>query len=367
MRETATTRQPAGAYTLVEMVAALAIVSILMLGVGSAMLVASRAVDPDTRPRATHAAAEAAARVVRELEFATAFAERTATAVTFTVADRNGDGSDETIRYAWSSAAGDPLTRTFNAGTAVAILEDVRECDFTYDLKAVTDEPDAERNESAEALLAKHTTPSEARSFAVKENKWAGQYVEPSLPGDAVSWRVTRVLIKARRHGPASGIAGVQLRLPNASNLPSRTVVEEVPMHEDRLTDGYLWQELTFSHAGGLSPSRGLCLTVVCLRKDADICDIQYDGEQEGDEDEGGGGAVSGGLLRTWDGGASWSRSSERCLLFSVYGTYTTTSTPDPVTRTWVRGAGLRLRAGPDPATAVETGVRILNAPEVTE
>lgn len=355
MREVTPTRPAPTAYTLIEMVTALAIVSILMLGVASAMLVASRAVAPDTRPRATHAAAEAAARVVRELEFATAFTERTAGAVTFTVADRTGDGSEETIRYAWSGTAGDPLTRQVNGGTAVPVVDDVRECAFTCDLETVTEEPDATRNESAEALLAKHTTPSEARSFAVKENEWAGQYFEPSLPGDAVSWRVTRVLIKARRHGAANGIAGVQLRLPTGADLPSGNVLEEIPMHEDRLTDGYLWQEFTFSHAGGLSPSRGLCLTVVCLRKDTDLCDIQYD-------DDG-----PGGMRQTNSGEGSWSSVPNKAMLFTVYGTVTTSDDPDPVTRTWVRGVRLRLRAGPDPATAVETGVRVLNAPEVTE
>ena len=366
MRESTTTR-PAGGYTLVEMVAALAIVSILMLGVGSAMLVASRAVDPGTRPRVTHTAAEAAARVAGDIEFAVAFTERAAHAVTFTVADRDGDGSEETIRYAWSGAAGDPLTRQVNGGTAVTVLDDVRECDLSYNLKSLTEEPDAQRSESGEILLASHQTPEEGENFTVTGSRWIGQYVAPSLPGNAVSWRVTRVLLVARRDGYANDVMGVQLRLPNASNLPSRTVVEEVPVHEDRLTDGYLWHEFAFSNAGGLSPSKGICLTVVALSGDYDFCQIRYDGEQEDDEDEGGGGGLSGGMRRTNSGEGSWWPVAEQAMLFAVYGTVTTTSEPDPVTQTWVRGAGLRLRTGPDPQTAVETGVRILNAPEVTE
>ncbi len=363
-----TFRHPAGrGHTLIEMVTALAVVGILLLAAASAMLVASRAVDPDSPLRTTHAAAEAAARLAQELQVAEAFSERQSTSVAFTVADRDADGSAETIRYAWSGTAGDPLTRACNGGTAVTVIQDVHDFHLGYEVKSETEQPDATRNESGETLLASHTTAEEPDNFAVKENKWPGQYFKPTLPADAVSWAVTRVLLKARIHGADKGVAGVQLRLPDASNLPSNVILEEIPMYEDRLTDGYLWQEFEFSNARGLSPSRGLCLAIACLRDDADICDIQYDGEPEGDEDEGGGGAISGGLLRTWDGGASWSRSSERCLLFSVYGTYTTTSTPDPVTRTWVRGVNLRLQAGPDPHTAVETAVRLLNAPEVTE
>jgi prepilin-type N-terminal cleavage/methylation domain-containing protein len=354
MREVTTTRRAANGYTLVEMVTALAIVGILMLGVASAMLVASRAIDPDTRPRTTHAAAEAAARVVRELEFATAFAERSAAAVTFTVADRTGDGSDETIRYAWSGTAGDPLTRQYNGGTSVAVVEDVRECAFTCDLETLTEEPDPTRSESAEMALAVHTVPSDAKDFAVQNSVWIGQYFKPSLPGSAVSWSVTRALVKCRLHGAAKGKASVQLRLPTAGNLPSREVLEGIHVHENRLTDGYLWQEFTFSNAAGLSPSRGLCLTVVRFIDDADICDVQYDGDGPG------------GMCQTNSGEGAWSTVLGKSMVFAVYGTVTTSDDPDPVTRTWVRGVHLRLRAGPDPSTAVETGVRVLNAPEVT-
>jgi len=356
MRNPSTRRRRKTGHTLLEMAAALAIVSILVLGVTSAMLVASRAVDPDNHPRATHAASEAAARVMRELEFATAFTERADHTVTFTVADRDGDGSEETIRYAWSGAAGEALTRACNAGTAVAsVLDDVRECNFTYDLKVVTEEPDAARNESAEVLLASHQTAVEPKDQEIKDTKWIGQYVEPSLPPGAVSWRVTRVLVKARIHGADKGVAGVQLRLPTAANLPSRTILEEVPMYENRLTEGYLWQEFTFGNAAGLDPSRGLCLAVACILNDADLCDIQYDKSGPG------------GMCRATGGEGTWAEVSGQSMLFVIYGTVTTTSEPEAVTQTWVQGVGLRLRAGPDPHTAVETGVRVLNAPEITE
>jgi len=355
MRESPPTRTAPRGHTLIELMAALTIVSILMLGVGSAMLVASRAVDPATRPRVTHATAEAAARVARELEFATAFTQRTARAVTFTVADRDGDGSDETIRYAWSGAEGDLLTRQYNGGKAIPVAEDVRQCTFTYDLHTETEQPDTERNESGEVLLASHQTAGDPREFEVQDFYWVGQYLKPALPPGAVSWRVTRVLLKARRDGYANDIAAVQLRLPTAGNLPSQRVVEEVPMHEYRLTDWWLWHEFAFSNAAGLSPSNGLCLVVKALSGDTGYCDIQYD-------DDG-----PSGMRYANSGEGSWTVVPNRSVVFAVYGTVTTSSEPDPVTRTWVRGAGLRLRAGPDPQTAVETAARLLNRPEVTE
>jgi prepilin-type N-terminal cleavage/methylation domain-containing protein len=348
-------RRPTG-YTLVELVTALAIVSVLILGMGSAMLVASRAADPDNRPGAVHTTAEAAARLARDLAFATTFTERSALAVTFTVADRTGDAAPETIRYAWAGSAGDPLTRQYNGNTAETVLDDVRELALAYDIKTVTETPSATRTESGEVLLSARTTPADPKDFAVKEKEWVGQYFKPTLPGDAVSWRVTRVLVKSRIHGAAKGIAGVQLRLPDGSTKPSTTVLEQCAMYEYRLTDGYLWQEFDFSNAAGLSPSRGLCLTVICFLKDADICDIQYDNA-----------AADGGMRKANSGEGSWSTEPGKSLLYAVYGTVTTGTTPDPVTRKWLRGVRLRLRAGPDPSTAVETGTAVYNVPEVTD
>jgi len=341
-------------HTLVEMVTALAVVSILMLGMASAMLVASWAVDPDSPLRNTHAAAEAVARMAEELQFATDFTQRKAKNVTFTVADRDGDDSPETIRYAWSGTAGDPLTRQYNGGTAVPFIDNVHHFYLKYIFKSVTEQPATTRNESGEVLLASHTTADEPENFAVKENKWPGQYFKPTLPADAVSWAVTRVLFKARIHGAAKGIAGVQLRLPNASNLPSNVILEEIPMYEDRLTDGYLWQEFTFNNVTGLSPSRGLCLVLGCIEKDSDLADVRYD-EGEG----------PGGLLETDDAGASWSRDSEECLMYAVYGTVTTTSQPDPVTHEWLQEVWVRVQVGPNESTRMKTGVYLFNRPKV--
>jgi hypothetical protein len=71
-----------------------------------------------------------------DLEFALAFSEQTATAMTFTVPDRDGDLLAETIRYAWSGTPGDPLTRQINEGAVATMLEDVHV--FQHDLPSAS-------------------------------------------------------------------------------------------------------------------------------------------------------------------------------------------------------------------------------------
>ena len=95
------------AFTLVELMVGLAMFSILALALQSAVLLASKAI-PDAKSANANqlAASRVADQLTGELNFALTVSELTATAVTFTVADRNNDGVDETIRYAWSGVAG---------------------------------------------------------------------------------------------------------------------------------------------------------------------------------------------------------------------------------------------------------------------
>ena len=127
------------AFTLVELMLSLAVMTVLMGGMASAMLLATRAV-PDRRTPLLAAAEgyHAAEQLTSELYAAEAFTTTAATTVDFTVADRNDvDTADETIRYSWSGVAGGALTREYNGGTAVAVVDDVYEFDLQYGTQSV--------------------------------------------------------------------------------------------------------------------------------------------------------------------------------------------------------------------------------------
>ncbi len=91
-------------FTLLELVLSLSVSSILLLAVGSAIMLAAKAVpDPDTPDNDTALPARVAADIAAELQMALTFIFRDADTVKFTVADRTGDEVDETIRYDWST------------------------------------------------------------------------------------------------------------------------------------------------------------------------------------------------------------------------------------------------------------------------
>lgn len=107
--------------TLVELVVALSLTTIVMAAATSVMFVASRALPKqgDASVRATDAAlalamleaeAQVASRVRLEDD-----------AVRFLVPDRTGDLLDDQIIYRWAGNAGDALTRTDHRGTSDAI------------------------------------------------------------------------------------------------------------------------------------------------------------------------------------------------------------------------------------------------------
>ena len=133
-----TTTYKRSAFTLLELVLSLVVTTILLGALTSAMILAAQAIPDAGKPlESTIATGEIANQMSGELYYALSFTERSVGAATFTVADRNGDAEAETIRYAWSGTAGDPLTRQYNGGAAASVLEDVQQFDLAYDLKEI--------------------------------------------------------------------------------------------------------------------------------------------------------------------------------------------------------------------------------------
>ena len=119
-------------HTLIELVIAMTSATVLMAGMGGTIYIASRALD-DGGSNAVRKIkdAEVLGQLTRDVEFALSFNERTDTAITFTVPDRDGDNLPETIRYAWSGVPGDPLTYERNGSTPTVIAKDVQEFSLT--------------------------------------------------------------------------------------------------------------------------------------------------------------------------------------------------------------------------------------------
>lgn len=125
-------------FTLIEMVTSMAILGILMLACGSIVKMATTATGSSAvRVASELQAADAASRMVDDLNVALNFTQRTAKATTFTVPDRLNTGSPQAVTYSWSGVAGAPLLRAFNGGTATAVLPAVNQLNLDYQTRTV--------------------------------------------------------------------------------------------------------------------------------------------------------------------------------------------------------------------------------------
>jgi prepilin-type N-terminal cleavage/methylation domain-containing protein len=351
-------RRACRGFTLLEMVVALGVSSVILVGIGSAMLMAGRAV-PDAHGPVIEglAGAEALEPIAAELQYAITLNQGTTRLIEFTVADRNGDGTPEVIRYEWSGTAGAPLTRTYNGGAAVQVLTDVRDFNLTYDLQTISTEI-PQGNQSAETLLVSYDSSSGYAGYDVQQTQWYGEYFRPTLPADAVSWKVTRVRFYARSSGWASGQTKVQLQTATLGGMPTGVVLQEKTLQESGLPEWYVLCEMSYTQAGGLLPQQGLWLV---FRWTSGNTSCELLGRDSGVT------ATNLSLARSVDGSISWSPLAGQSLLFRVYGTVTTAGTPTIQSTYYLNAVTLRLRAGTDSQATVQTGVRTLNRPEVTQ
>lgn len=337
-------------YTLIELVIAMSITSILLVSIGSAVVLASKALPgAGNTADAVIDVAAVSGDIAGELEYALSFSQRTATAVTFTVADRDNDQVDETIRYAWSGTAGDPLTRQYNGPPAVAVIGDVSSFQLEYDTIDVTEQQPSEV-ESGEVLLASAPTTGTGSGLGVTGATWLGQYFLPTLPADAISWQIGRILIRARISGPIDGAADVRLRPVDGSGLPLPYVMDQATVDEASLGPAFEWRELTFDGGVALPPGWGLSFTIECDTIDPPPMEVELD--------------AGSGLLQSVDGGQTWTSLPSICTIFYVYGTHTTPGPPVDVDRTYLTGVRFTLATGSG-ISEVQTGVSLLEAPEI--
>jgi len=347
------------AFTLTELAVGLAIVSIVIVGLGSAIVVASKAIPGAASPaqRALQAA-DCVDDIAAELTYATTINAAEANAIEFVVVDRTGDATPETIRYEWSGNAGDPLTRQVNGGAVQTILEDVHAFDLTYHGPSTTEEQSGE-GESAEQLLA-HYAPLSWSSVTVTATDWPGQYFEPDLPANATGWRVTQVELWASSNWPPDGDVAVQVRSADILDQPTDTVLAQASLSAGSVS----WimaerRKLAVSGMANLSPLQGACVVVEHVSGD-EPCNVWIDMS--------GFGSSSGpqAFQMTLDGGQSWSSSSAAGMIFSVYGTYTAPDILQTVTVVTTRNVTLTVQAGDERGSAIHGGARLLNEPTAT-
>ncbi len=344
-------------FTLAEVMVAMAVTSLIMLGMASAMLFVQHALpNPQHPAQAMVTDAHIAEQLVTELEYAESINSCSAHDIEFTVSDRDHDLVPETIAYAWSGTPGDPLTRQYNGGTMVPCLDHVQSFELSYEYQILlTQTP--EENESDETRLIYHTATVDLYDYTVKDAQWFSQYFFPSLPADTIHWKVTRVEFNAKSTLITGGVSKVQLQLPTAGGYPSGQVIEEWPMYELSLPLVYLTFFINPANVYGLSPEQGLCLVFEYI-SGTEACDIL--GQNKGAY------AANRRLAKSDNHGATWSTLYDQSLLFWVYGTMTTASSLLTDSTYRLRAVNIKLQTDHVSQPVMVTSARVLNSPEVT-
>jgi len=251
--------------TLLEMVVSMAIITLMLGAVSSAVVIAGRAVERQS-PSSFDATASVVVLdlILSEASLATAITEYTSTAITFVLPDRTGDLADETVRYSWSGTVGDPIVRQFNTDAPVPVSGGIRLLAFEFGTAT-----------SLEVLTgAKTITTGVELAFFYDNFTWStqnidpsnsiSQYVRPSFAEGTVSWKVTSIDLNAQKAGggQASGSLLLELRTPTIDGLPDAEVHSTVSVLESDLPKWYAWTTHTFTDAPTLAPGDAICIVV---------------------------------------------------------------------------------------------------------
>jgi hypothetical protein len=350
----ASPRSTRRAFTLTELLMTFPIVTLLLLGTGSAIVVARKSLpDGSSTPSALLSTSRAADLVHGDLQFATSIVNFQASDITFTVADRNGDGQPETIRYYWNGTSGTPLYQQLNGGASVSVADNVYEFSLTYDKRVIIPPPNY--GESAEQLLASYSSSTNLGDYSVLGSQWIGTYFKPTLPANAVTWKVTRAIVYLMKTA-ANGVTNIEIRTADGSNLPTSTMLDMASVNGSSLSSSYTPQQVNYSNVFDIAPSQGLCMVVRFNTGTGSSCSAQYQTS--------GAAPVQCQTVTTTTGGTSWTAPSGQSLIFSVYGTVTTSTAA--ANQYALKRVRVGLRSGADPNSRVYTAARILNEPSVT-
>ena len=158
-------------YSLVELLVASASAAMLMGGLASALFLSGEALAPDHVSINASDASRVLATLRDDLRHATRITQLSGTSATFYTADRDGDGQQEKLRYAWSGEAGAPLVFEYNDGGEQTLITSVQ----TFELTGMTRQffaPALTAGEDAPKLMfivsdENSVTENEAAQFAL--------------------------------------------------------------------------------------------------------------------------------------------------------------------------------------------------------
>jgi len=340
-------------FTIMEMILSLAVSSIVLLGVASLLSLSTRAVPPpDGVQEVSVQAADLLARLETDLSTATRVTEATATALTLVVPDRDGDSAEETIRYAWSGVASEPVLRTLNAGTPAEMLSGTTGFAITYAWQLATVYPAQSRVVGAASVL--QTSTASAALTKKLTGLSLGQVFEPTLPATALAWTLDEIVLKPRQSGKLDTTLLCEIRGCDAALNPTGAVYTSFTIREqDMPTVALSWRQ----SIPGVTVPAGTKLCIV-------ISVVAGDGNVELGVSKPAGWPATAPELCSKDGGVTWTQDTKEVLDHEAVGRVIE-SVGGAESRSALRSVGIRIEAGSQAwSTTLET--QPLNPADVT-
>ncbi len=314
------------AFSLVEMALSMVIITVICAATLSVtnIMTRSASASADTAPAGqTMATRDVLDQITRELKAATSVSEQTATAITFTVPDRTGDGIPETIRYACTGSA-QPLTRQYNSGTVATLIPSMQSFSLAYLNNTVTVPMPVVAIESSEQLLMSYTTTPNS-STALNTSTWECEYFNPSSTFDAktVSWKITRVQVMLKKKTSGStGTVTADIFAADAAQKPTGSSLGSGSVNiSSYSTSANTWADFTLATpVADLSPTAGMTLVIKSSTSStnasvASVINILFLLQPAGQSE-----------CTTSNSGSTWSTpDGSTSLNYRIYGTITST------------------------------------------
>ena len=344
-------------WSLVELLVSTAASAVLIGGLASAVVLATRALPaPSEGAGAPADVALVADQLAADLTFAVSVSELSSRRIAFQVPDRTGDGVPEELTYEWSGAVGAPLRLSRNRSAFVDLLPRVSDFTLMPGTTTVTEQT-APTRQTNSTLLASCLTGSVTSDASIQGTLWTGNVFRPDLPADAVSWRPSAVWLCLAANGMPNGTARVRLYALDWRGVPAGTPLAETTVLESGLTVSYQWYEFAWPGVPELAPGTGVAFIVEHV-SNAPSCKVGFRFTPTASE-RGYNRVVS------TDGGQTWNHMSTHSVLFSLYGTVVREVPGGSVDRHYLTTVRVRLAVDGATDRTLETTVRLLNTPEV--
>ncbi|TVS07644.1 MAG: prepilin-type N-terminal cleavage/methylation domain-containing protein [Phycisphaerales bacterium] len=247
--------------TLIELLVAMTITATVIGGLGSAIMITSRAAPQSGDPlKARLDTLHGADLLAAELAGAIEITEAEPRSIAFRV--RRHNGITRTVRYHWSGVPGDPLLRTFASGEDVEVLAGVQRMAIGYERQQGSVAP---RTLTHPEQIVSIITGTDDDRYTVDDQAAIAQPFDPDLPEGTVRARFTEARVMMRRNELLlpSGAVTVQVRRFNPdTNRPGRLIAwGEVGVS----SISYSYEVVRVPLTSHETPTDGpFCIMVVC-------------------------------------------------------------------------------------------------------